>query len=73
VVTTTVRDTTLGPLWFWPGVAIALAVVFAGGAIFALVRLRTRTIATTVIAHWMFNTVLLAGLWSTAPAPFPVP
>jgi membrane protease YdiL (CAAX protease family) len=75
VITMTVRQTTLGPPspWFWPAAAIALAVVFAGGVIFALVRLRTRTIATTVLAHWMFNAVILVGLWSTKPTPFPVP
>jgi len=65
VIAATVGDTTLAPPspWFWPAALIALVVVFVGGVAFALVRVRTRTLATTVMAHWVFNAVLLVGLW----------
>lgn len=67
VIVATVSDTTLAPPspWFAFACLAALAVVFAGGALFTLLRLRTRTIATTVMAHWLFNAVLLVGLWAT--------
>ncbi len=71
-VVVTVGDTTLGApsLWFLPAVAGALLVVLVGGALFAVLRVRTRSLATTVAAHWSFNAVVLVGLWSTrAPAP----
>jgi membrane protease YdiL (CAAX protease family) len=65
VIAATVGDTTLAPPspWFWPAALVALVIVFAGGAVFAVVRLHTRTLATTVMAHWVFNAVLLVGLW----------
>jgi membrane protease YdiL (CAAX protease family) len=67
VAVATVGDTTLGrpSLWFAPAVGTALVAVFVGGAVFAWVRLRTGSLATTVAAHWLFNAVLLAGLWWT--------
>jgi membrane protease YdiL (CAAX protease family) len=66
-----VRDTTLGPPSPWFAVACvgALLVVVAGGIVFALLRVRTRTILTTVVAHWLFNALLLVGLWATDPIP----
>ncbi len=70
VAVVTVGDTTLGrpSPWFLPAVATALVALFMGGAVFAWLRLRTGSLATTVAAHWLFNAVLLAGLWSTRPS-----
>lgn len=67
VVFATVADTTLGPVSLWSPVAIAgaLGVVAAGGAVLAVLRLLTGTLATTVAAHWTFNVVVLIGLWAT--------
>ena len=72
VIAVTVGDTTVAPpsLWFAPAVIGALLVVFVGGAVFAWLRVRSDSLATTVGAHWSFNAVLLIGLWSTrGPAP----
>jgi membrane protease YdiL (CAAX protease family) len=65
VIVATVRDTTLGPPSPWFPVACigAWLVVVAGGVAFVLLRVRTRTITTTMAAHWLFNAVLLIGLW----------
>ena len=65
---TTIRDTTLAPPSPWAGPAMlgALAVVFGGGVLFAALRLRTRTLASTIVAHWMFNAVVLVGLRGAA-------
>lgn len=68
----TVGDTTLGPPsgWYMPATAGALAAVFIGGVVFAWLRVRTGSVMTTIAAHWMFNAVLLLGLWATrSPAP----
>ena len=75
MIVVTVGNTTLGPPspWFVPACGIALVVVFVGGVAFAWLRLRTRTLATTVMAHWIFNAVVLLGLWATQPGPNPVP
>jgi membrane protease YdiL (CAAX protease family) len=63
----TIGDTTLGPpsAWFWPAIAGALLVVLVGGAAFAWLRVRTRSLASTIAAHWAFNAVILIGLWSS--------
>ena len=73
VVFVTVGETTIGAPspWSLPAVAGALVVVFAGGAVLAWLRVATGNLLTTVAAHWAFNAVVLAGLWSTrstAPA-----
>jgi membrane protease YdiL (CAAX protease family) len=72
VALATIGDTTLGrpSVWFIPAIVGALLVVFIGGSVFAWLRLRTRTLATTIAAHWALNAVLLVGLWSTR---LPVP
>lgn len=44
----------------------ALAAVFAGGAFFALLRIRTGHLAAAAAAHWTFNAALLLGLWPLA-------
>ena len=66
VVFGTIGDTTIGrpSPWFLPAALGALVVVFAGGAALAWLRLRTRTLATTIAAHWAFNVTVLVGLWS---------
>jgi membrane protease YdiL (CAAX protease family) len=75
VIVVTVADTTLGPPspWFVPAILCALLVVFVGGALFAALRLRTGTIATTIGAHWAFNAVVLLGFWWQMPALPPAP
>jgi membrane protease YdiL (CAAX protease family) len=75
VIVVTVADTTLGPPspWFVPAILGALLVVFVGGALFAVLRLRTGTVATTIGAHWAFNAVVLLGFWSQMPALPPAP
>ncbi len=67
VAVATVGDTTLGPpsVWFVPAVVGALVAVFVGGVVFAWLRVRTGSLVTTIAAHWMFNAVLLFGLWAT--------
>ena len=64
VVRATIDDTSLGrpSVWFVPALVGALIVVAIGGAVFAWLRLRTGSLATTIAAHWSFNAVLLVGL-----------
>ncbi len=62
----TVAGTTVsGTGWAALAAAGAFAVVFAGGAVLAALRIRTGTLATTVAAHWSFNAAVLVGLWVT--------
>jgi len=66
IVVATIGETTLAAtVWTVVGIVGALAVVGIGGAIFAWLRLRTGTLATTIAAHWAFNIVVLVGLWAT--------
>jgi membrane protease YdiL (CAAX protease family) len=55
--------------WFIPAFVGALLVLFGGGALFAWLRVRTSSLATTIAAHWLFNAVLLWALWGTRPLP----
>ncbi len=66
VVVATVYDTSLGQIpWLWVVASIgALVVLFVGGVIMAALRLLTGSLATTIAAHWVFNAVILVGLWS---------
>jgi CAAX protease family protein len=67
----TVDDTTLGSPspWFAVAIVIALAVVLLGGSALAWIRLRTRSLATTIALHWVFNAGLLLGLsYTRVPA-----
>lgn len=68
VAAVTIADTTLSPPSPLFGVALAgaLAVVLAGGLAFGVLRARTRTLASTVAAHWAFNAVVLIGLRGSA-------
>lgn len=71
VVVATVYDTSLGQLaWLWVVASIgAFVVLFVGGVIMAALRLLTGSLATTIAAHWVFNTVILVGLWTDRPVP----
>jgi membrane protease YdiL (CAAX protease family) len=64
VAIVTVDDTTLGSPspWFGLVIVVALAVVLLGGSALAWIRLRTRSLATTIALHWAFNAGLLLGL-----------
>ncbi len=47
----------------WLAGAAALLFVAVGGAALAFLRLRSRTIAAPILAHWTFDATLLVGLW----------
>ena len=42
---------------------VAVLALFAGGLLFAYLRLRTRNLAAAVAAHWGFNAALILGLY----------
>lgn len=66
IVFTTIQNTTVASTqWEAAAFAIALTAIGVGGAAFAWLRLRTGTLATTIAAHWVFNIVVLVGLWVT--------
>ncbi len=46
-----------------PAMGLAFAGLFAGGLIFALLRLRTRNLAAAVVAHWLFDAAFVTGLY----------
>jgi membrane protease YdiL (CAAX protease family) len=50
-----------------PAMGLAFAGLFAGGVIFALLRLRTRNLAAAVVAHWLFDASLITGLFLLSP------
>ena len=67
IIAPTLRATNLAdPILVALALAGAAVVLFAGGVALALLRLRTRTLATTIAAHWSFNATLLVGLWLLA-------
>lgn len=71
VAIVTVDNTTLGSPspWFALALVVALAVVLLGGSALAWIRLRTRSLATTIALHWAFNAGLLLGLsYTRVPA-----
>lgn len=43
--------------------SLAVAGLFAGGLIFAFVRLRTHNLAGSVMAHWLFDAGFVTGLY----------
>jgi membrane protease YdiL (CAAX protease family) len=47
----------------WLAAVGALVFVAIGGAVLALLRLRSGGIAAPVVAHWAFDATLLVGLW----------
>lgn len=71
VAIATVDDTTLGSPspHFAFATLVALFVVLLGGSALAWLRLRTRSLATTIALHWTFNAGLLLGLsYTRVPA-----
>ena len=46
-----------------PAAVVAVLALFAGGMVFAYLRLRTRNLAGAVAAHWWFNAALILGLY----------
>ena len=65
VIFVTVNETPLARSALFPlAVVAALVVVFAGGLLFAGLRLRTGTLASTIALHWAFNAAVLIGLRS---------
>jgi membrane protease YdiL (CAAX protease family) len=67
VVSRTLALTNLGgePFLLILGLVGAFVAIFAGGLLFAALRIRTRHLAAAVVAHWGFNTLLLIGLTAT--------
>jgi uncharacterized protein len=47
----------------YAAMGLAFAGLFAGGVIFALLRLRTRNLAAAVVAHWLFDGGVITGLF----------
>jgi len=47
-----------------PAAIVAVAGIFAGGLLFAWIRLGTGNLAGAVAAHWFFNAVLVLGLYA---------
>ena len=68
VVAATIGATTIAPPspWATPATLGALALVFVGGLLLAGLRLWTGTLASTIVAHWMFNAVVLVGFRAVA-------
>jgi len=60
----TVMNTTMPVVLVIPAIAGALVIVFVGGVIMAGLRLVTGSLATSIVAHWVFNAVILIGLWA---------
>jgi len=65
----TVMNTSLPVVLIIPAALGALVVVFAGGLVMAGLRVATGTLAPSVAAHWVFNGVILVGLWTDRAAP----
>ncbi|HET8568129.1 MAG TPA: CPBP family intramembrane glutamic endopeptidase [Candidatus Limnocylindria bacterium] len=66
VIGTVARTTLAGSAWSIPAVLIGLIVVFAGGVVLALLRVRTDALASSIAAHWAYNAFVLVALWWTA-------
>ena len=60
----TVMNTTMPVVLVIPAIAGTLVIVFVGGVIMAGLRLVTGSLATSIAAHWVFNAVILIGLWT---------
>ena len=64
VVWVTLLQTSLaGTALAWLAGMAALVFVAIGGAVLALLRIRSGGIAAPVVAHWAFDATLLVGLW----------
>jgi membrane protease YdiL (CAAX protease family) len=65
----TVMNTSLPVVLIIPAIAGALLIVFVGGVIMAGLRMATGTLTTSIAAHWVFNAVILVGLWTDRAVP----
>jgi membrane protease YdiL (CAAX protease family) len=65
----TVMNTSLPVVLIVPAIAGALVIVFVGGVIIAGLRVATGTLTTSIAAHWVFNAVILVGLWTDRAVP----
>ena len=65
----TVVNTTMPVVLVIPAAVGALVIVFVGGVVMAWLRVATGTLATSIAAHWVFNAVVLVGLWMDRPVP----
>jgi len=65
----TVLNTSLPVVLIIPAALGALFVVFAGGLVMGALRVATGTLASSIAAHWVFNAVILVGLWTDRAAP----
>lgn len=63
VYVTLVQTSLAGTSLAWLAGAVALLFVAAGGAVLALLRVRSRGLAAPIVAHWAFDAALLVGLW----------
>jgi membrane protease YdiL (CAAX protease family) len=70
VAVITVGNTALATTALYPPAIVgALVVLFAGGVIMGALRLVTGSLAATIAAHWVFNAVILLGLWADRGVP----
>ena len=69
VVWLTLGDTSIPVVLIIPAALGALVVVFVGGIVMAGLRIATGTVASSIAAHWMFNAVILVGLWTDRATP----
>ena len=58
----TVMNTSLPVVLIIPAILGALVILFVGGAIMAGLRVATRTLVASMVAHWAFNAIILIGL-----------
>jgi membrane protease YdiL (CAAX protease family) len=65
----TLMNATMPVVLVIPAAVAALVIVFIGGVIMAGLRLASSTLATSIAAHWVFNAVVLVGLWTDRPVP----
>ena len=64
IVTRTLAQTILRsePVFLALGFVGAFGAIFVGALLFATLRIRTRHLAGSMLAHWAFNSLLLVGL-----------
>jgi membrane protease YdiL (CAAX protease family) len=69
VAVVTVTNTAMPVVLILPAIVGALVIVFVGGFIMAGLRVVTGTLTTSIAAHWVFNAVILVGLWTDRAVP----
>jgi membrane protease YdiL (CAAX protease family) len=60
----TVMNTTMPVVLIVPAIAGAFVILFVGGVTMAGLRVATGSLLTSIAAHWVFNAVILTGLWT---------